>query len=185
MTTTTPIVAALVAALALAGVAAAAPGCPDCHMDPPPIKNDCGYTGAHQGAAAHDDTEATNDGVCVANAHHKQGPWVKLDLCFESFVDAVAHRLGLHLELQLYASQDGVDAKSDDVVAGHTAMSQHTPVQAVDDASWQALGQVHAKVDPVLASQGVDTRDAPVGGDQLPHTYVDACAQAKVYVAGC
>src|SRR5213082_2554030 len=104
--------------LACTGVAAAGPGCPDCHQsDPPPIKNDCGYDGVHQGAAQSNSSAATNDGACVANAHHKQGPWAKLDLCVEALVNKLAHKLGLHVELQLYASQDGVDVDSNDNVA--------------------------------------------------------------------
>jgi hypothetical protein len=179
----TSILVALAATLALAGVAAASgPSCPDCHPDHPPIKNDCGYSSAHEGVQGNDSSEAGRGAVCVANAHHKQGPWIKLEACFASFVNKVGHKLGLNVNLAVYASQDGVDVDSHDTVAGRTVDYDRTPIVGkTDDATWTTLHDVHAVVDGKLP---VDTRDAPEGGDDLPHVTKDVCAKAPTQV-GC
>ena len=77
-----------------------------------------------------------------------------------------------------------MDSEND--VAGHAASYDQTPVVGkVDDATWRAASTAHAQVDPVLAQQGVDTRDAPVGGDQAPHEHVDACDAAHARLGTC
>lgn len=182
MPTTTKIVIALAALVAMSSVASADPGCPDCHTQPVPIKNDCGYSSAHQGAHAANVTDAARGELCVANAHHKQGPWVKLGLCFEGIVNKVAQTLGLKVNLDLYASQDGVDLDSSADVAGQHVDYERSPLGKTDDMTWPALAQVHGQVDDKVP---VNTRDVPVGGDTLPHANVDVCAKAKVDLGIC
>jgi hypothetical protein len=163
--------------VALAGIASADPDeCPDCHPQPAPVKNDCGFSSVHEGdALSNNTTEAGRVEACIANAHHPQGLWAKLSLCFSAIAHGISEMLGIDAGVDVFASQDGVDVDATVDVADHHADFDDSALDDVDDTTWQTLAEVHAHVDGPLQDAGVDTRDNPVGGDDLPHVNLDIC----------
>lgn len=183
MRTGTRLIMALLALVAVAGVAAAQSGCPECDEDGDGNPDNM-YWSVDGGALGDGGHVLADTDVATSHSDDEKGFWSWISICLSAFVEGVENVLGLDTgidedaHVEAYVSEDGVDL---DASALGEVDFDESELGDLDGMTWEVMQDVNAQRE----AAGIP-RYTPLGvPEDVEGGEVDACVRADLALGVC